>query len=204
MQASDSRSKYDLFTYSARLVPKTFKGGRPKLWAVDLFEDEIGSRLCELQGYLSSVAKQRDVRSPEEPAGRSLSVECGVLWKPENDYATLNTTGDPRHIGLLFDAEADSVDKTYLLALYMDEERIIRPGRKPELYPEFEVSLVSDSEEFCAGVANILGQMLPDGIELAKQKRINMSVDGSGEFTVYYNRDPFVGSSVPVVRARFG
>src|SRR3989338_7232343 len=114
MQASDSRSKYNLFTYSSRLVPETFKSGRPKLWAVSLFEDEIGSIFCELQGYLSSVAKQRDVRSPEGQTGRSLIVECGVLWKLENDYPTINMSFDPRYIGPAFDAEADSADKTYL------------------------------------------------------------------------------------------
>lgn len=205
----------EIFSYSTRITAETFKNGRPKKWAVDLFEDEMSGRVGGLQTYLSVVAKQRDVRSPDPQAGRALSVECGRLWPPENSAYYTGTLDDmsydPRYIGPVAGigpaagvGVTDGQEKTYLLALYKNVEIETIPGKKPSTHPEFEVCVVSDSEDFCVGVGSILTQNLPRGIIRSEPRHIGISTGEPGEFMVGYNGSPFAGLADPLIKVRFG
>ncbi|MBI2085457.1 MAG: hypothetical protein HYT71_03010 [Candidatus Aenigmarchaeota archaeon] len=215
MQAYDNVDKTDLYTYARRFEPVAFKSGRPKIWAAMVFDEEISQRFCELQGYVSRSAKERNVKSHETGyTGRGLSVETGTLWTPVITSISMDTTGDLKQIGPLMDAYGSDPqlngcpekksDKTYLLATHLSSESVIIPGKKPLTYSEMEIYLISNTEEFCQDIMEILETGLPDGILTGKPKRLNITANERNEFYILYNDEPFIGKTTVVSRVRFG
>ncbi|MBI4177482.1 MAG: hypothetical protein HY516_03885 [Candidatus Aenigmarchaeota archaeon] len=202
MQASGDSARTNFFYYARRFEPVAFKNGRPKPWAAQLFSEEMGYRFCELQGYLGRAAKSRTVKSPSTGYGeRCLSVETGDLWEPVVTGTSMDTVADPGFIGSPLLPETA---RTYLLATHLGDEAIIRPGKKPVYSPDMELYLVADVEGFCRDVMEIMETGLPDGIIAQRPKRIDIKLDGTGEFDIFYSDGPLVGDVIAVARARFG
>lgn len=202
MQASGNSARTDFFYYARRFEPETFRNGRPKLWAAQLFSEEMDYRFCELQGYLSSAAKSKAVKSPAGGYGeRCLSVETGDLWDPVATGISMDVAGDPRMIGSSVAHDKDS--STYLLATHIGSEAIIRPGKKPSYNPEMELHVIAESEGFCQDVVEIMETCLPRGITSLEPKRIRIERNGA-EFDIIYSDGPLVGAATTVARARFG
>ncbi len=205
MQAYESSAKTDLFYYARRFEPLSFKSGKPKKWAADLFDDEMTGRFCELQGYLSISAKQRDSKSQGAGfAGRGLTVEVGSLWTPVITGIYMDTVGKLENAGYPLVAGPDGdITRTYTIATHLGRESVIRPGKKPAIYPEMEVYMISDSEDFCQDVKEILEAELPNYILREKPKRIDIRLCDGNEFEITYIDGPMMGEKLGLT-VRFG
>ena len=178
-----------LFSYSARFEPVRRRDGYPNIRAAKLFVPHMDFRFLDLNGYLSSVAAQRNIRALGSGVyGNMGNIETGNLRERfAEDYVASETTGDPQDIGPKFFADPTKrLLKFYFLTTYLDDEIVLKKDIDPLHQPEAEIILFTNSGILLQDVMEIMESELGNMVTKVRIKRLSaeLYVDGRWSVTV--------------------